>query len=162
MTEGQPPGGGDAEERADLTGLSRLSDRPPPPRGERAVRVIRALSVLLLAIAAAGLPWYFLTRTNPSVTVQPPPTATASPSPTSTASPTPVSATYEVADVGVCLRIREEPGRNQPVLDCVNAGVRLKSDGQTREADGLLWRRVFDRFKKSWGWAADQYLKPVA
>ncbi|MEX2555617.1 MAG: hypothetical protein WEB06_08295, partial [Actinomycetota bacterium] len=51
-----------AEHRADLSGLGRLSEQPPAPRGERAAPIIRGLSILLLAIAAAGLPWYFLTR----------------------------------------------------------------------------------------------------
>jgi hypothetical protein len=31
----------------------------------------------------------------------------------------------------------------------------------TAEGSGLLWRHVYDPFAKVWGWAADQYLKPV-
>ncbi|MGH2786090.1 MAG: hypothetical protein ACRDJ1_12575, partial [Actinomycetota bacterium] len=63
MGQHEPPEPG-AEHRADLSGLGRLSERPPPPRRERAQPIIRGISILLLAIAAAGLPWYFFARSD--------------------------------------------------------------------------------------------------
>ncbi|MGH2794564.1 MAG: hypothetical protein ACRDKG_09690, partial [Actinomycetota bacterium] len=69
MDQHEPPESG-AEQRADLSGLGRLSQRPPEPRRERAQPVIRGLSVMLLAIAAAGLPWYFFARSDSKPEVQ--------------------------------------------------------------------------------------------
>jgi hypothetical protein len=160
VSELEPPGSEGAEQRVDLTGLNRLSDRPPPPKGERAIRVARGLSVLLLAIAAAGLPWYFVTRggnDKPAARGSSSPTASASPTATSTA-----ASTYEVFNVGkACLNIRQDPSTSAVRIDCLTNGVRLTSDGKTQEAEGRLWRHVYDKLKKMWGWAADQYLKPV-
>jgi len=157
----EPPGPESAEERVDLTGLTRLSDRPPPPKGERAIRVARGLSVLLLAIAAAGLPWYFVTRggndkpgARGSVSGSP----SASPSPTSTHK----ASAFEVYGVGkACLNIRQDPSTSAVRIDCLTNGFRITSDGKTQEAEGRLWRHVYDKLKRMWGWAADQYLKPI-
>ena len=150
------------EQRVDLSGLSRLSDQPPPHRGEKSVRIIRGLSILLLAVAAAGLPWYFVTRSGGTA---PRAKKTTSPSPTAstTVSPTPIAGTFEVTglDKGVCLRIRKIPSVKGEILDCLGMGVRVRSDGKTQEAEGRLWRYVLDPIKKVWGWAADQYLKPA-
>jgi len=149
-----------AEHRADLTGLTRLSDRPPPPKGERAIRVVRGLSILLLAIAAAGLPWYLVTRggsEKPGAKRSPTPTVSPSPSP----SPSLVAGNYEVTGVDKCLHIRKQPSTQAPVIDCLTKGFPVRSDGKTQTADGRLWRHVYDKLKKSWGWAADQYLKKV-
>jgi hypothetical protein len=160
VTEHESRSGGTPEERADLSGLSRLSDQPPPPRGETGVRVVRALSILLLAIAAAGLPWYFVTRTSDEPPDRPrvqSPTGTASPSPT--ASPT--AGTYEVTGVQNCANLRGEPSTTSPRLDCLVPGVRLRSDGQTQQTDDRLWRRVYYERREVWGWMADEYLKPV-
>lgn len=149
------------EERVDLTGLGRLSDKPPPPRGESAIRVARALSVLLLAVAAAGLPWYFVTRgadTNEDARRGPArPPASSSPSP----SPGATTKTYEIFNVEDCLNIRSEPSTQATRIDCLTKDFRLTSDGKTQEAGGRLWRHVYDPLKKMWGWAADEYLKPV-
>ncbi len=153
-----------ADERIDLSGLGRLSDRPPPPKGENAIRVARALSVLLLAIAAAGLPWYFVTRgggdgkneRNAAPTSSP---TASSPSP----SPTPTRSSYEVFNVEECANFRSQPSTSAPKTGrvCLLKGIRLTSDGQTKDADGRLWRRVYDPVPKVWGWMADEYLKPV-
>ena len=148
-----------AEERIDLTGLSRLSDQPPPPKGEKTIRVVRGLSILLLAIAAAGLPWYLVTRGKGSPA--PGPTATHSPSPSASPTPTPTPANYEASVKGMCLNIRAEPSTTAERLDCVQNGFPLRSDGRTRTAEGRLWRHVYDKLTKKWGWAADQYLKKV-
>jgi len=151
-----------AEERIDWSGLGRLSDRPPPPRGERASRVIRVFSVLLLAIAAAGLPWYFATRGGdggrPGAAVS----MSSSPTPTPSPTPSPTGGTYEVFGVDKCVNVRAEPNTGGKRLDCVTLGVQMKSDGLTAEGNGLLWRHVYDPFAKVWGWAADQYLKSVS
>jgi len=159
VSDGPEPEEGSAEHRADLTGLSRLSDQPPPPKGERAIRVARGMSILLLAIAAAGLPWYLVTRGNGKPVGAP----TPSPSKTTTPSPTPslVPGTYEVVGVGNCLNIREGPSTSAVRIDCLTKGFRVRSDGQTQSAEGRQWRRVYDKLKKVWGWAADQYLKRV-
>jgi hypothetical protein len=165
VSEHQGPETHGPEERVDLTGLSRLSDKPPPPKGENAIRIARALSVLLLAVAAAGLPWYFVTRggdTNGDAGGPGPrqPGAT-SPSP----SPTATTVTYEIVNVGDqpddCLNIRAEPSTQSKRLDCLTKDVRLTGDGKTQEGGGRLWRHVYDPLKKMWGWAADEYLKPV-
>ncbi len=162
VTEPEQPAPGNAEERVDLSGLSRLSDQPPPPRGERTVRVLRGLSVMLLAVAAAGLPWYFVTRggsKEDAGTTKP--THSASPSPSPSASPK--AATFEVFNVGtVCLRIREQPSTGAKLVTCLGTGVRLHSDGRTQQAGGRLWRHVFYAPKKMWGWAAAEYLKLVS
>ena len=150
-----------AEHRADLSGLGRLSERPPPPRRERAAPVVRGLSILLLAIAAAGLPWYFFTQIGDDPTVQgtAPPTGSASETPTP--SPTQSAATYEVFGVDNCVRLRATPGTTGELLDCLQPGTRLDSDGQTQEASGLLWRHVHFARRNLEGWIADRYLKPV-
>ena len=153
-------GAGGAEERIDLSGLGRLSDRPPPPRGENAIRVARAVSVLLLAIAAAGLPWYFATRGggDDKAASSPTPTPThARPSP----SPTATRASYEVYNVAQCANFRSSPSTSAKRLDCLQVGIRLSSDNQTQDAEGRLWRRVYYPVSKTWGWMADEYLKPV-
>jgi hypothetical protein len=160
VSEREPPGSEPPEERVDLTGLTRLSDRPPPPKGEGAIRVARGLSILLLAIAAAGLPWYFVTRGGgkPDARRSPTPTpSTASPSPSPSGSP----GTFEVFGVKNCLNIREDPSTGAVRLDCVTTGFQLTSDGKTEVAEGRLWRHVYDKLIKKWGWAADQYLKQV-
>jgi hypothetical protein len=149
-----------AEERIDLSGLGRLSDRPPPPKGENAIRVARALSVLLLAVAAAGLPWYFVTRggdedgaggpSSPRVSV-----TTPRPSPTAT------RLAFEVFNVEKCANFRSEPSTRAKRLDCLVKGIPLTSDGRTQDAEGRLWRRVYYDVGKTWGWMADEYLKPA-
>jgi hypothetical protein len=151
-----------AEHRADLSGLGRLSERPPPPRRERAAPVVRGLSILLLAIAAAGLPWYFLTRggSDPQVQSSPSPSGSASPTPTPTT--TLSAATYEVFGVEACLNLRAAPSTSSERLDCLLKGIRLSSDGQTQQAGGLLWRHVHYAKRNLDGWVADRYLKPVS
>jgi hypothetical protein len=162
VTEHESQSGGSPEERVDLSGLNRLSDKPPPPRGETGVRVVRALSILLLAIAAAGLPWYFVTRSSDPAT-RPPlrsgssPTTSASPSPTAS----PNAGTFEVFGVQNCANLRAEPSTSSARLDCLVPGVRLESDGRTQQAGGLLWRQVRYVRRDVSGWMADQYLKPV-
>ncbi|MFY9586586.1 MAG: hypothetical protein WAT66_03920 [Actinomycetota bacterium] len=158
--EGEAPR---AEERIDLSGLGRLSDRPPPPKGENAIRVARAISVLLLAIAAAGLPWYFVARggggkdDKAAAPTSSPTTSRPSPS------PTPTRSSYEVYNVEQCANFRAEPSTTAKKIGrvCLLKGIRLTSDGQTRDADGRLWRHVYDSVPKLWGWMADEYLKPV-
>ena len=154
--------GGGAEDRVDLSGLSRLSDRPPPPKGERTIRVVRGLSILLLAVAAAGLPWYIVTRGTSNNKADGP--AARSNSPTPSPSPSASSAsTYEVFNLGgkSCLRIREQPTTGAKILTSVCAGVRLRSDGETHQEGERLWRHVYYKPKKIWGWSASEYLKPV-
>jgi hypothetical protein len=152
---------GGAEERVDLSGLSRLSDRPPPPKGERTIRVVRGLSILLLAVAAAGLPWYIVTRgsSEPKAGGSPPPSRPPTPSPT----PSATAGTYEVYNLTskACLRIREQPSTSARILTSVCAGVQLRSDGQTAREGSRTWRRVYYKPKKIWGWSASEYLKPV-
>lgn len=162
MTDRESPSGGAPEDRVDLTGLSRLSERPPPPRGESAVRVVRALSILFLAVAAAGLPWYFVTRSSDDGK-RPSSSPTSSQTPTSTPSPSPTASagTFEVFGVENCVNFRAEPSTSSTRLDCLIPGIRLVSDGQTQQAEGRLWRHVTYERKKLSGWIADQYLKPV-
>lgn len=162
MSEPEHPGSGNADERVDLSGLSRLSDRPPPPKGEGTIRVVRGLSILLLALAAAGLPWYFVTRggTKPEAGPTSTPSRSASPSPSPSASATP--ATYEVFNVGTaCLRIREQPATSAKLVTCLGVGVRVRADGVTRQVGSRLWRHVHYAPKDLTGWAAAEYLKLV-
>lgn len=157
MSDREPPESHGAEERIDLTGLGRLSDRPPPPKGESAIRVARALSVLLLAVAAAGLPWYFVTRggSGEKAGSQTPPAAKTSPTP----SPSATRLAYEVFNVERCANFRSEPSTSAKRIDCLGKGIRLASDGRTQDAEGRLWRRVYYSVAKTWGWMADEYLK---
>jgi hypothetical protein len=149
-----------AEERIDLSGLGRLSDRPPPPKGENAIRVARALSVLLLAVAAAGLPWYFVTRGGDPESAGGSPTTTPATT-TSSPSPTTTRLAFEVFNVQECANFRSEPSTRSTRLDCLLKGVRLTSDGRTQDAEGRLWRHVYYEVAKTWGWMADEYLKPA-
>lgn len=161
MSEQDDPTSHGADERIDLSGLGRLSDRPPPPKGENAIRVARALSVLLLAIAAAGLPWYFVTRGGDSDdgagSPSPSPTAT-----TSSPSPAATRLAFEVFNVEKCANFRSEPSTQARRLDCLVPGIRLTSDGRTQDVEGRLWRRVYYEVSKTWGWMADEYLKSAA
>jgi hypothetical protein len=152
----------DAEHRVDLSGLSRLSDQPPPPKGERTIRVVRGLSVLLLALAAAGLPWYFVTRSGTKEGATGTPTPSRSPSATASPSPGGTPATYEVFNVGTaCLRIRMEPTTSAKLVTCLGPGVRLRADGRTQQAGSRIWRHVQYAPKNLSGWAAAEYLKLV-
>ncbi len=160
MSEHDDPGSRGAEERVDLSSLGRLSDRPPAPKGENAIRVARALSVLLLAVAAAGLPWYFVTRgggSDDAAGSRSPPATTTTPSP----SPTATRLTFEVFNVEKCANFRSEPSTRAKRLDCLLKGIRLTSDGRTQDAEGRLWRRVYYQVAKTWGWMADEYLRPA-
>jgi hypothetical protein len=149
-----------AEERVDLSGLGRLSERPPPPRREKAAPVVRGLSVFLLAIAAAGLPWYFLTKTDREPAA-PDTGATGSATTSPTPSPTQSGGTYEIFGVSSCVNLRADADTSSERLDCLVPGVRLESDGRTKEGDGLLWRHVRYQRRSLEGWVADKYLKPV-
>lgn len=125
------------------------------------MRVVRAVSILLLAIAAAGLPWYFVTRssdtpTRPSGATT---TSTRSPSPSATASLR--AGTFEVFGVEACANLRAEPSTSAKRLTCLTPGIQLESDGQTQQAEGRLWRHVTYERDNLTGWMADQYLKPV-
>ena len=60
-----------------------------------------------------------------------------------------------------CVRLRATPGTTGELLDCLQPGTRLESDGQTQEASGLLWRHVHFARRNLDGWIADRYLKPV-
>lgn len=116
---------------------------------------------MLLAIAAAGLPWYFFARSDSKPEVQSTAAPTGSASPTPTPSPTQSAATYEVFGVENCVNLRGTPGTTGERLDCLVPGIRLESDGQTQEASGLLWRHVHYPRRNLTGWIADRYLKPV-
>jgi hypothetical protein len=59
------------------------------------------------------------------------------------------------------VNLRAEADTSSERLDCLVPGIRLESDGQTREGDGLLWRHVRYTRRNLEGWVADQYLKPV-
>jgi hypothetical protein len=87
------------------------------------------------------------------------PKTSVSPSPSP--SPSPVAGTYEVVGVGKCLNVRDQPSTLATRIDCVPNSFRLRTDGKTQTAEGRLWRRVYDKLTKTWGWAADQYLKRV-
>ena len=119
--------------------------------------------MLLLAIAAAGLPWYLVTQggddAKPNAQASQTPTTSASPSPSP--SPSPTGGTYEVFGVDRCVNVRAEPATSGKWLDCLTVGIQVQSDGRTSEGSGLLWRHIYDPFAKVWGWMADQYLRSV-
>ena len=126
------------------------------------------LAVFLVPLVVlAAVPWLILTRfvhTSPN----PKPTAAISvshtPSPSPSKSTSAAKGSYEVSNLtgaGSCLRIHSEPGTSTPVIDCLQAGVVLSSDGQTADADGRAWLHVHDSYKKKDGWAAGSYLKKV-
>jgi SH3 domain-containing protein len=153
-----PSAGADA--RVDLSGLSRLSDRPPPPKGERTIRLVRGLSILLLALAAAGLPWYFVTRSGTKPGTSGTPTPSHSPSPSPSPSPKGTPATYEVFNLGTgCLHIRAQPSTSAKIVTSLCAGARVRADGLTRQVGSRLWRHVHYAPRNLTGWAAAEYLK---
>lgn len=163
VSDSEHPTPENAEDRVDLTGLSRLSDRPPPPKGERTIRVVRGLSILLLALAAAGLPWYFVTRSGTKGDAGTTPTPSRSPTPTASASPVGKAGTYEVFNVGkVCLNIRKEPTTSAKVVTKLCQGAHVRADGRTQQEGSRIWRHVYYAPKKLSGWAAAEYLKLVS
>lgn len=127
------------------------------------MRIVRALSILFLAVAAAGLPWYFVTRSSDDDPKRPGAQGTSTSTSPSSPSPSPSAgaATYEVFGVENCVNFREEPSTSSKRLDCLVPGIRLQSDGRTQQAEGLLWRHVTYERNDVSGWIADQYLKPV-
>jgi hypothetical protein len=161
VSEPEDPASESAEDRVDLSGLSRLSDQPPPPKGERTIRVVRGLSILLLALAAAGLPWYFVTRSGTKEgAAKPTPSRSPSVSVTPTAVGTP--ATYEVFNVGKgCLHIRAQPSTSAKIVTSLCLGVRVRADGRTQQTGSRIWRHVHYAPKNLSGWAAAEYLKLV-
>jgi hypothetical protein len=166
--EHDEPDRGEAEERADLSSLRRLSREAPAPKPERPRKgTLGKLTAFLVAAAVvAVVPWFLFTRVitdrGPAGV---PGSPTPSPSPTASASPTPTSlpaaGTYEVVGTTKCLRVRIEPGTDQEVIDCLGPGVHVTSDGRVEEADGFTWLHVHDPLRNVDGWAADTYLKKV-
>ncbi len=124
--------------------------------------MLRGVSILLLAIAAAGLPWYFVTRSAGSGSDERP-GASAEPSSPAASASSPAATLYEVygVDSPGCVNVRAEPSTSATRINCLRAGTRLESDGKTQEVAGLLWRHVLDPIEKVRGWIADRYLRPV-
>jgi hypothetical protein len=63
-----------------------------------------------------------------------------------------------VVDTGSCLNVRAEPGMAAAVLACAADGVLLRDTGETREVDGVTWRRVVTPASVE-GWTSSQYLE---
>ena len=95
-------------------------------------------------------------------TFTPVPTATPSPTPT----PTPIPVPTEIA-VGGFVRIvsgvnfRNEPSTQGQLIRTLADGVVLEVVGGPTNADNLIWWQLKD-VDGSLGWAASQYLAPVA
>ena len=63
-----------------------------------------------------------------------------------------------VVDTGSCLNVRSEPSEAADALTCAADGVLLHDTGDTREVDGVTWRRVVTPAGVE-GWANSQYLE---
>jgi hypothetical protein len=161
-----PPDGG-PEDRIDFESLERLSPGAPPPKEKHGSAGTKAVAVLVPLIILAAVPWILVTRFLKDTTVKEPAVASASPSPSASASPSPspsVAAgkgTYVVTGLegASCLRIHSAPGTGTPVIDCLQAGIEVTSDGQNAEANGLPWLHVHDPIVNKDGWAAATYLR---
>jgi hypothetical protein len=157
------------EDRLDYSSLERFSANAPPPREKRGSALTKAIAVLAPLIILAAVPWILVTRflkesaTRPEPTVSASPTPSASPSPSESASPALGKGTYVVSGLqgAACLRIHTTPGTGTPIVDCLQAGIEVTSDGQSAEADGLPWLRIHDPIVRKDGWAASTYLRKV-
>jgi hypothetical protein len=162
----EPEGG--PEDRIDFASLERLSAGAPPPREKQGSALTKAVAVLVPLVVLAAVPWILVTKFLKD-SAAPEPTVSASPSaaPPASASPSPSVAagkgTYEITGLegASCLRIHSAPGTGTPVIDCLQAGIQVTSDGRSAEANGLPWLRVHDPIVKKDGWAAATYLRKV-
>lgn len=149
----------------EFRGISRYSSGPPPPRHERAASVGRAIGFVVAATALIGAPWWFLTRGPSEDFLNPtkPPPGAVRPMPTAKGTPTVAAEAgrYLVSSKGACVRIRQHPTLDGEILDCLQSGIEVTSDGQTASADGYDWIRVRDPIARVWGWTARDFLKKV-
>lgn len=160
---------GPPEDRMDFESLERLSPNAPPPREKRGSAATKAVAFLVPLIVLAAVPWILVAKFFKNTTTVPTPVVSASspsPSPSVSLSPSaaPGRGTYEVTGLQgeSCLRIHTAPGTGTPVIDCLQAGIRVTSDGRNAEADGLPWLHVHDPVIKKDGWAASTYLRKVS
>jgi len=131
------------------------------------ILIVSVAGLLLCAFGARTmLAGYASPTATPTVfsrpTFTPVPTATPSPTPTATPVPPPT----EIA-VGVFVRVvdgvnfRTEPTTTGQLIRSLADGVVLEVIGGPQQADNLTWWQLKD-VDGSIGWAASQYLAPVA
>lgn len=152
------------EERFDFSTLERLVPGAPPPKERKplAPRLLGGLAFLAAAAVVVAVPWFLLTRAPAPGPLPPSPTPSPTPSPSPSPSPPPAAGAYEVTGLTTgCLRVHARPALGSEVIDCLSSGVRVTSDGKTREADGYRWLHIHDPIARVDGWAADEYLKRV-
>lgn len=145
------------EERASLEDLVRLSPSPAPPSPPRRLRTVH-VAVLALAAVAGLVAWLVLSRGG-GEPARAPRAAPRAPQPGPTV--TPARVFYVVSGVDSCLRMRVRPSTRAPVLDCLQSGVRVLSDGRHATREGRVWRHVYDHLRKRWAWAASEFLTPA-
>lgn len=154
------------EDRFDFSDLERLSASAPPPKERRGSPLTKAVAFLVPLIVLAVVPWLLLTRfmrTTPP-TPKPSPSVTVSTTASASPSPSPVlgKGTYQVTGLSACLRVHATPGTGTEIIDCLQPGIQVTSDGLTGEADGLMWLYIHDPIINKNGWAASQYLTKLS
>ncbi len=150
------------EERLDLTALERLSADAPLPRPPRGPILGKVLAFLVPLAVLTLVPWFLISRmrnepVRPSTAATQTPTASASVEVSATPSATPAAGFYEVTVSENCLRVRESPGLDGDVVDCLGPGYQVTSDGVLRDIDAVGWMQI--RYGKKTGWVAERYLK---
>jgi hypothetical protein len=153
------------EERIDFASLEKLSPTAPPPKEKSGSGITKAVAFLVPLVILAAVPWVLLTKVFKTPERAPSPVVERTHSPPPSASPTtnPAKGTYEVSGLhgASCLRIHVRPGTGTAVIDCLQTGLQVTSDGQTAKADSYPWLHVHDPIKRADGWAAATYLKKV-
>jgi hypothetical protein len=145
------------EDRSSLEDLMCLSPSPAPSRAPRRLRAVHVAALVLVAAAGAGA-WLVLARGG-GEGASPPRAAPGVPQPGPSATPARVS--FVVSGVDSCLRMRVRPSTRAPILDCLQPGVRLLSDGRHATREGRVWRHVYDHLRKRWAWGAAEFLTPA-
>ncbi|MBI4729829.1 MAG: SH3 domain-containing protein [Acidobacteria bacterium] len=150
----------DEQEGIDLARLRAYGTEPPPPRRRFPPAAVKKAILAALAVGLVATPWIVVTRARnaPPRPIAPTPSP-ASPSPSP--SPTATAVAEYVVRAQVCLRLRAAPKVGARVLRCLVPGATVRSRGETVQAGGRAWLRVYDPATKTSGWAAAEYLAPA-
>ncbi len=91
-----------------------------------------------------------------------PPVVTATPTPAQAPAALAVGVTAEVSAGGAGLNLREGPGLTFQVVELLPEGTRVEVVDGPQEVDGYTWWRVRRLDTGREGWAAGEFLRPVA
>jgi hypothetical protein len=59
-----------------------------------------------------------------------------------------------VEGTGACLKVRDQPGLDGAVVDCVWEGTEVQLGDRVERSDAMTWRQV-----RGLGWVADEFLR---